>query len=188
MLTFRSCGLCNSPAGAHPSGLIGEDPRGKPQNLLPLLSQMAVGLHREPGLKVFGNDYPTPDGTCVRDYLHVMDLGGGHVNALDAIDNDARFQNLPSPGKYRAYNLGKGKGMSVLNMIAAMKKATGYEYPYEIVGRRLGDVPDLTADPSLAEKELGFKANRSLEDMSRDLWNWQSNNPQGYEGQTKASV
>ncbi|PWN23705.1 UDP-glucose 4-epimerase [Microstroma glucosiphilum] len=172
-----------NPAGAHPSGLIGEDPRGKPGNLLPLLSQMAVGKYREPGLKVFGNNYPTPDGTCVRDYIHVMDLSGGHVNALDALDNDARFQNLPSAGKYRAYNLGKGKGMSVLQMIEAMKKVTGYGYPYEIVGRRAGDVPDLTADPALAEKELGFKAKYSLDEMSRDLWNWQSNNPEGYGGQ-----
>lgn len=169
-----------NPAGAHPSGEIGEDPRGKPGNLLPLLAQMAVGKYREPGLKVFGNDYPTPDGTCVRDYIHIMDLAGGHVNALDALDDDSKFHDVTGKGKYKAYNLGKGKGMSVLNMIEAMRKVSGYEYPYEIVGRRTGDVPDLTADPALAEKELGFKAKHNLDDMSRDLWNWQSKNPQGY--------
>ncbi|PWN30471.1 UDP-glucose 4-epimerase [Jaminaea rosea] len=169
-----------NPAGAHPSGLIGEDPVGKPGNLLPLLSQMAVGKYRDPGLRVNGNDYPTPDGTCVRDYIHVMDLAGGHVNALDAIDSDARFQNLPSRGKYRAFNLGRGQGMSVLNMIEAMRKVTGWAYPYEIIGRRPGDVPDLTADPTLAEKELGFKAKHGLDEMARDLWNWQSKNPKGY--------
>ncbi|CAO1629939.1 unnamed protein product [Sympodiomycopsis kandeliae] len=170
-----------NPAGAHPSGLIGEDPRGKPGNLLPLLAQMAVGKYREPGLKVFGNDYPTPDGTCVRDYLHVMDLADGHINALDAIENDARFSNLPAgSGKYRAFNLGNGKGQSVLEMIEAMKKVSGYAYPFEIQGRRKGDVPDLTADPTLAEKEIGFKTKYGLEEMARDLWNWQSKNPQGY--------
>lgn len=100
-----------------------------------------------------------------------MDLAGGHVNALDAIDSDARFQNLPSRGKYRAFNLGRGQGMSVLNMIEAMRKVTGWAYPYEIIGRRPGDVPDLTADPTLAEKELGFKAKHGLDEMARDLWN-----------------
>ncbi|CEH13837.1 udp-glucose 4-epimerase [Ceraceosorus bombacis] len=179
---WRAIGLRYfNPAGAHASGLIGEDPRGKPGNLLPLLSQMAVGKYRDPGLKIFGNDYPTPDGTCVRDYLHVMDLAGGHINALDALDDDSKFADTPTPGKYKAYNLGRGKGMSVLEMVEAMRKVTGYEYPYEIVGRRLGDVPDLTADPTLAEKELGFKAKYNLEEMSRDLWNWQSKNPKGYE-------
>lgn len=108
---------------------------------------------------------------CVRDYIHVMDLAGGHVNALDAIDSEARFQNLPSRGKYRAFNLGRGQGMSVLNMIEAMRKVTGWSYPYEIIGRRPGDVPDLTADPTLAEKELGFKAKHGLDEMARDLWN-----------------
>lgn len=166
-----------NPAGAHPSGRLGEDPRGKPGNLLPLLAQMAVGKYREPGLKVFGNDYPTPDGTCVRDYIHILDLAEGHLNAMQALDDDSKFTESRS----RAFNLGKGVGMSVLNMIDAMRKVTGYEYPYEIVGRRPGDVPDLTADPALAEKELGFKATRSLDDMCRDLWNWQSKNPDGYD-------
>lgn len=169
-----------NPAGAHPSGLIGEDPRGKPGNLLPLLAQMAVGRYREGGLKVFGNDYPTPDGTCVRDYIHILDLAGGHLNALVALDDDSKFGSTGG-GKYRAFNLGKGVGMSVLSMVEAMRKATGYEYPYTIVARRPGDVPDLTADPALAERELGFRATRSLDDMCRDLWNWQKNNPQGYD-------
>ncbi|PKI85280.1 hypothetical protein MVES1_001381 [Malassezia vespertilionis] len=169
-----------NPAGAHPSGYIGEDPCGKPGNLLPLLAQMAVGKYREPGLKVFGNDYPTPDGTCVRDYIHILDLASGHLNAMVALDDDAKFVNAKNDGKYRAFNLGKGVGMSVLNMIDAMRKATGYEFPYEIVGRRPGDVPNLTADPALAEQELGFKAHHSLDEMCRDLWNWQSKNPNGY--------
>jgi len=168
-----------NPAGAHPSGILGEDPRGKPGNLLPLLAQMAVGKYREPGLKVFGNDYPTPDGTCVRDYIHILDLAEGHLHAMVALDDDSKFPDVNC--KYRAFNLGKGVGMSVLNMIDAMRKVTGYAYPYEIVGRRPGDVPDLTADPRLAEKELGFKATRSLDDMCRDLWNWQSKNPDGYD-------
>lgn len=114
------------------------------------------------------------------DYLHVMDLANGHINALDAIENDDRFKNLPTSGKYRAYNLGNGKGQSVLEMIEAMKKVSGYGYPYEIQGRRKGDVPDLTADPTLAEKELGFKTKFGLDEMARDLWNWQSKNPEGY--------
>ena len=116
-----------NPAGAHPSGLIGEDPRGKPGNLLPLLAQMAVGKYREPGLKVFGNDYPTVDGTCVRDYIHILDLAGGHLNAMVALDDDSKFVNMEQDGKYRAFNLGKGVGMSVLSMIEAMRKVTGYE-------------------------------------------------------------
>lgn len=188
---WRALGLRYfNPAGSHHSGLIGEDPHGKPGNLVPLLAQMAVGKHAEPGLKVFGSDYPTPDGTCVRDYIHVMDLAGGHIQAISALDRDDIFTSVTksgsgfggSGGKYKAYNLGKGKGMSVLNMIEAMKAASGFQYKYEIIGRRTGDVPDLTADPALAEKELGFKASRTLEEMCRDQWNWQSNNPQGYEG------
>ncbi|ORX41165.1 hypothetical protein BD324DRAFT_613488 [Kockovaella imperatae] len=177
-----------NPAGAFPSGKLGEEPRGKPGNLLPLLAQMASGRDKS-ALKVFGDDYPTPDGTCVRDYLHVMDLAKGHVLSLDALDksvsspSDSIFSKLDvkKDGYYRAFNLGKGKGMSVLNMIEAMKKATGYDYKYEIVGRRLGDVPDLTADPALAQKELGFLAEEDLETMCRDLWNFQTKNPNGYE-------
>ena len=141
---------------------------------------MAVGRYREGGLKVFGNDYPTPDGTCVRDYIHILDLAGGHLNAMVALDDDSKFTEK-ADGKYRAFNLGKGVGMSVLNMVEAMRKATGYDFPYTIVERRPGDVPDLTANPALAERELGFRATRSLDDMCRDLWNWQKNNPQGYD-------
>ncbi|KAH9816091.1 hypothetical protein DFH28DRAFT_966044 [Melampsora americana] len=177
-----------NPAGAHPSGLIGEDPVGKPGNLLPLLAQMAVGKIPH-DLKINGNDYPTRDGACIRDYIHVMDLAGGHINALDGLSKETTWQT-PCPGfssgfgtsggKYKAYNLGKGRGQSVFEMIEAMRKATGFDYQYEIIGRRLGDVPDLTADPSLAKKELGFNASRDLDTMCRDLWNWQSQNPKGY--------
>ncbi|KAH9815989.1 hypothetical protein DFH28DRAFT_1082201 [Melampsora americana] len=176
-----------NPAGAHPSGLIGEDPVGKPGNLLPLLAQMAVGKIPH-DLKINGNDYPTRDGACIRDYIHVMDLAGGHINALDGLSKETTWQT-PCPGfssgfgtsggKYKAYNLGKGRGQSVFEMIEAMRKATGFDYQYEIIGRRLGDVPDLTADPSLAKKELGFNASRDLDTMCRDLWNWQSQNPKG---------
>lgn len=180
-----------NPAGAHPSGEIGEDPRGKPGNLLPLLAQLAVGKYAEDGLKVFGQDYDTPDGCCVRDYIHVMDLAQGHVVALAALERDEIFVPAPvaagasnfggSGGKFKEYNLGKGKGMSVLEMVAAMGKASGFEYKYTVIGRRVGDVPELTANPSLAEKELGFTATKTLEEMCRDLWNWQSKNPNGYE-------
>ncbi|KAG1904509.1 THO complex subunit 1 transcription elongation factor-domain-containing protein [Suillus fuscotomentosus] len=170
-----------NPAGAHPSGLIGEDPRGRPGNLLPLLAHMAIGRVDAATLQVFGNDYPTPDGTCVRDYLHVLDLASGHLLALDALaPESAIFDNCPDDARYKAYNLGKGKGMSVLQIVEAMRKATGFDFKYEVIGRRRGDVPDLTADPALAERELGFKAPQPLEVMCRDLWNWQSMNPQGY--------
>lgn len=170
-----------NPAGAHPSGLIGEDPRGRPGNLLPLLAHMAIGRITDPVLKVFGNDYPTPDGTCVRDYLHVLDLASGHLLALEALaPNSKIFETCPDDAKYKAYNLGKGKGMSVLEMVEAMRKATGFDYRTEVIARRRGDVPDLTANAALAEKELGFKAPQDLETMCRDLWNWQSKNPQGY--------
>lgn len=178
-----------NPAGAHPSGLIGEDPRGRPGNLLPLLAHMAVGRVKDSTLKVFGNDYPTPDGTCVRDYLHVLDLAKGHLLSLDALEPSSKvFDNCPTEARYKAYNLGKGRGMSVLQIVDAMRKATGFDFKYEIIGRRRGDVPDLTADPSLAEKELGFTAPADLETMCRDLWNWQTKNPYGYEGPDAASA
>ncbi|KAG8927558.1 UDP-glucose-4-epimerase [Tulasnella sp. 419] len=171
-----------NPAGAHPSGRIGEDPRGRPGNLLPLLSQMAIGRVKDVELKVFGNDFPTPDGTCVRDYLHVMDLSAGHLLAMDALVDASHpaFQNLPDRAKYKAYNLGKGRGQSVFNIVDAMRKASGVNFKTRVIGRRLGDVPDLTADPSLAERELGFHAAQDLETMCRDLWNWQTQNPEGY--------
>ncbi|KAM0753510.1 UDP-glucose 4-epimerase [Meredithblackwellia eburnea MCA 4105] len=187
---WRAIGLRYfNPAGAHPSGLIGEDPVGRPGNLLPLLAQIAVGKIDAKSLKVFGNDYPTPDGTCVRDYIHVMDLAQGHVVALDGLEKDETFKAYEgteqssfggSGGFYKSFNLGKGKGMSVINMIDAMRKASGFDFKYEIIGRRVGDVPDLTANPTLAQKELGFSAPRTLEEMCRDLWNWQSKNPNGY--------
>ncbi|KAH8992904.1 THO complex subunit 1 transcription elongation factor-domain-containing protein [Lactarius akahatsu] len=170
-----------NPAGAHPSGLIGEDPRGRPGNLLPLLAHMAVGRVNESTLQVFGDDYPTPDGTCVRDYLHVLDLASGHLLALDALaPGSTVFDNCPTPAQYKAYNLGRGQGFSVLQILEAMRAATKFNYTYNIIGRRRGDVPDLTADPSLAEKELGFRAKQDLTTMCRDLWNWQTKNPTGY--------
>lgn len=126
----------DSPAGAHPSGNIGEDPVGRPANLLPLLAQIAVGRIKDT-LEVFGNDYPTPDGTCVRDYLHVLDLAKGHLLALDALAPESKvFDNCPTEARYKAYNLGKGKGMSVLEIVEAMRKATGFDYKYNVVGRR----------------------------------------------------
>ncbi|KAJ6609332.1 THO complex subunit 1 transcription elongation factor-domain-containing protein [Mycena sp. CBHHK59/15] len=170
----------HSPAGAHPSGQIGEDPKGRPGNLLPLLAHMAVGRVDASTLKVFGNDYPTPDGTCVRDYLHILDLAAGHLLALEALAPESKIFDSTPDGRCKAYNLGQGKGVSVLEIIEAMRKATGFDYKYEIIGRRRGDVPDLTADPALAEKELGFKANKDLAVMCRDLWNFQSKNSDGY--------
>ncbi|KAJ7492268.1 THO complex subunit 1 transcription elongation factor-domain-containing protein [Mycena latifolia] len=169
-----------NPAGAHPSGQIGEDPKGRPGNLLPLLAHMAVGRVDASTLTVFGNDYPTPDGTCVRDYLHVLDLAAGHLLALEALTPESKIFASTPDARYKAYNLGQGKGISVLEIIDAMRKATGFDFKYEIIGRRRGDVPDLTADPALAEKELGFKANEDLAIMCRDLWNFQSKNPDGY--------
>ncbi|OCF39482.1 UDP-glucose 4-epimerase [Kwoniella heveanensis CBS 569] len=174
-----------NPAGAHPSGRLGEEPVGRPGNLLPILAQIAAGrLSSE--LKVFGNDYPTRDGTCLRDYLHIMDLAEGHLLALDALDEDIQTGGIPESidfrqhGHFRAFNLGRGKGITVLEMINEMKKATGYDYQYEIVARRIGDVPDLTADPRSAERELGFVAKRGLEEMCEDLWRFQSGNRDGY--------
>lgn len=128
--------LPDSPAGAHPSGRIGEDPQGKPNNLLPLLAAYAVGRNFG-GLKVFGNDFPTIDGTCVRDYLHVVDLATGHVSAIDALLEGKIYEQTGEAGHYRAFNLGTGKALSVLQMIEAMRTATGFDYQYEIVGRRL---------------------------------------------------
>ncbi|KAJ3718524.1 UDP-glucose 4-epimerase [Lentinula raphanica] len=176
-----------NPAGAHPSGYIGEHPRGRPENLLPLLAHMAVGTVTDPVLKVFGNDYPTPDGTCVRDYLHILDLAAGHVIALQALEEGSELNakvfagSTSSNGKFQAYNLGKGHGMSVMQIVDAMRKATGHDYKTEVIGRRRGDVPELIADPALARAELGFDAPRDLETMCRDLWNWQVKNPTGYE-------
>ncbi|KAM0788185.1 hypothetical protein ACM66B_001344 [Microbotryomycetes sp. NB124-2] len=178
-----------NPAGSHPSGEIGEDPRGRPGNLLPLLAQIAAGKIAN-DLKVFGNDYPTVDGTCVRDYVHIMDLAQGHVDALNALENDAVFKEPTqiggsgfggSGGKYKAYNLGNGKGQSVMQMVEAMRKATGFDYKYEIVGRRTGDVPELVSDPSNANKELNFQCKYGLDEMAKHQWAFYQKYPQGYE-------
>lgn len=158
-----------NPVGAHPSGRIGEDPKGIPNNLMPYVAQVASGKLKRIG--VFGNDYPTPDGTGVRDYIHVVDLAKGHVAAIRA---------LKEPGVH-IYNLGTGHGYSVLNMIEAFGKACGKALPYEILPRRAGDVPACYATSAKAEKELGWKAQYGLEEMCRDQWNWQKNNPNGYE-------
>ena len=158
-----------NPVGAHPSGRIGEDPKGIPNNLMPYVAQVASGKLQKIG--VFGNDYPTPDGTGVRDYIHVVDLARGHVAAI---------AKLKDPGVH-IYNLGTGNGYSVLDMIHAFEKACGKKLPYEIKPRRAGDVPACYASSKKAEEELGWKAQYDLEDMCRDQWNWQKNNPNGYE-------
>lgn len=158
-----------NPVGAHASGKIGEDPNGIPNNLFPYITQVAVG--KLPELRVFGNDYPTPDGTGVRDYIHVVDLARGHLHALDKL-----FEN---PG-VRAYNLGTGRGYSVLEVVAAFERACGKDIPYRIVERRPGDVAVSYADPSRARQELGWEATLGLDDMCADAWRWQSQNPQGY--------
>jgi UDP-glucose 4-epimerase len=160
-----------NPVGAHISGRIGEDPNGIPNNLLPYISQVAVG--RLPQLSVFGGDYPTRDGTGVRDYIHVVDLAVGHIKAL---------QKLTSKPGLAVWNLGTGQGYTVLEVIAAFEKASGRTIAYEIVERRAGDVAATYADSSKAKRELGWKAVRSLDEMCEDVWRWQSQNPQGYEG------
>lgn len=161
-----------NPVGAHASGRIGEDPNGIPNNLMPFISQVAVG--RLPQLRVFGGDYPTPDGTGVRDYIHVVDLAIGHVKALDWLaKGDATGAT--------AINLGTGQGYSVLDMIRAFEAASGRKIAYEIVARRPGDAASCFADTALAEKLLGWKAERGVEAMCRDAWHWQSGNPAGYE-------
>ncbi len=181
-----------NPAGAHPSGVMGEDPQGVPYNLLPLLAQVAIGKREK--LLVFGDgmtaishsggpyglrfltkltaDYASKDGTAIRDYIHILDLSKGHLVALN-------YLRERHPG-VRAWNLGTGKGSTVFHMIKAFSAAVGKELPYEVVGRRAGDVLDLTANPSRANKELGWKAERTLEDACEDLWRWTKNNPQGY--------
>lgn len=161
-----------NPVGAHPSGTIGEDPQGIPNNLMPYIAQVAVG--RREKLNVFGDDYPTADGTGERDYIHVEDLAAGHVAALEHLDA------MTEP--VRAFNLGTGQGTSVLEMLHAFERAAGRELPYEIVARRAGDLPAYWADPTRAEKELGWKATRTIDDMCVDVWRWQSQNPQGYPG------
>ena len=160
-----------NPVGAHESGRIGEDPTGIPNNLTPYITQVAVGKLKE--VSVFGNDYDTPDGTGVRDYIHVMDLAVGHVKALKKFDD--------KPDVY-IYNLGTGRGYSVLEMIRAFSKAGGHDIPYVIKPRRAGDIATCYADATKAKKELGWVAERDIDDMCRDAWRWQSQNPNGYRG------
>ncbi len=162
-----------NPIGAHPSGLIGEDPNGIPNNLLPYLSQVAVGKLAQ--LSVFGNDYPTQDGTGVRDYIHVVDLAQGHVKALDALESP-----LFEGGGCRAYNLGTGTGYSVLEVIEAFEKASGQRIAYNIAPRRAGDLAECYANPERAYRELNWKAVKTLPDMVADAWHWQRKNPHGY--------
>lgn len=162
-----------NPIGAHASGLIGEDPNGIPNNLLPYISQVAIGKLAQ--LSVFGNDYPTPDGTGIRDYIHVVDLAKGHVKAVDALTGP-----LFAEGGCKAYNLGAGRGHSVLEVIAAFEKATGRHVNYKIAPRRAGDLAEYFANAELALSELGWKAEKSLDNMVTDTWLWQSQNPNGY--------
>jgi len=159
-----------NPIGAHSSGRIGEDPNGIPNNLVPYIAQVAVG--KLPYLPVFGNDYPTPDGTCIRDYIHVVDLAIGHLKALEKLESN--------PGAV-AYNLGTGRGNSVLEVVAAFERACGKPIPYRIVARRPGDLPVSYADPSKANRELNWFAQRRIDEMCADVWRWQSGNPNGYE-------
>jgi UDP-glucose 4-epimerase len=158
-----------NPVGAHESGLIGEDPRDVPNNLMPYVAQVAVG--RRPRLQVFGSDYPTPDGTGVRDYIHVADLAEGHVAALRRL--------VDAPGSFTV-NLGTGRGYSVLELVHAYEKASGRPIPYDVVARRRGDVAACWADPSLAAERLGWRARHDLDRMCADSWRWQQRNPEGY--------
>jgi len=159
-----------NPVGAHPSGEMGEDPNGVPNNLMPYITQVAIG--RLPELRVFGSDYPTVDGTGVRDYIHVVDLANAHVRAVQKLDE--------KPGLV-AYNLGTGQGSSVLQVVAAFEQATGVKIPYKLMPRRPGDVTAAYADPTKAEQELAWRAEHDLLDICRDGWRWQQKNPQGYD-------
>ena len=158
-----------NPIGAHESGRIGEDPRGIPNNLMPYITQVAVGRREQ--LSVYGNDYDTPDGTGVRDYIHVVDLAKGHVAAVDFVQ-----KNLGCD----VFNLGTGTGYSVLDMVKAFREVNQVALPYQIVDRRPGDIGTCYADPQKSAEKLGWKAEKTLEDMCRDAWNWQKNNPTGY--------
>jgi UDP-glucose 4-epimerase len=162
-----------NPIGAHESGLIGEDPNGVPNNLMPYVSQVAIGKLAQ--LSVFGDDYPTQDGTGIRDYIHVVDLVKGHIKAIAALDGE-RFKS----GACRAYNLGAGRGCSVLEIIQTFERVTGKKVNYKIAPRRAGDLAEFFANPALALQELDWKVEKSLDDMVADTWNWQTKNPQGY--------
>ena len=158
-----------NPIGAHKSGLMGENPRGIPNNLMPYITQVAIG--RREKLSIFGNDYPTPDGTCVRDYIHVMDLAKGHVAAVKfATENKGT----------EVFNLGTGIGYSVMDTVNTFMEVNHVDVPYQIVGRRAGDIATCYADPAKSKEVLGWTAQETLADMCRDSWNWQSKNPQGY--------
>ncbi len=159
-----------NPVGAHPSGTLGEDPQGMPNNLVPFIAQVAVGRLKQ--LTVYGDDYPTSDGTAERDYIHVLDLAAGHVAALDRLGHS----DLPVD----TWNLGTGRPTTVLQMVASFSKAVGREIPYVIGPRRSGDIASSYADPAKAERELGWHATRTVDEMCADTWRWQSNNPQGY--------
>lgn len=161
-----------NPIGAHESGMIGEDPNGIPNNLMPYVSQVAIG--KLPCLSIFGNDYPTPDGTCIRDYIHVVDLAKGHLKALEKLSDGSGLC---------IYNLGTGIGYSVLDIVNAFEKATGKTLNKKFAPRRAGDLPSCYSDPSLAENELGWKAEFGIEKMCADSWNWQSKNPNGYKSE-----
>ena len=161
-----------NPVGAHESGTIGEDPSGTPNNLMPFIAQVAVGKRDK--LQVFGDDYDTPDGTGVRDYIHVEDLAAGHVAALEALTTTSEPVNV--------WNLGSGHGTSVLELLHAFERAVGRELPYEVVARRPGDVATSYADPTKANRELGWRTQRSVDEMAADTWRWQSQNPHGYAG------
>ncbi|WP_404347991.1 UDP-glucose 4-epimerase GalE [Sutcliffiella horikoshii] len=158
-----------NPIGAHESGRIGEDPNGIPNNLMPFITQVAIG--KLPQLQVFGNDYDTVDGTGVRDYIHVVDLAKGHLKALEKVLSDKGVN---------AYNLGTGNGYSVLEMVKAFEKASERDVPYKIVARRPGDIGECFADPTKAKEELGWQAEKGLDEMCQDSWKWQKNNPNGY--------
>ncbi|PGH26888.1 UDP-glucose 4-epimerase GalE [Polytolypa hystricis UAMH7299] len=167
-----------NPAGAHPSGIMGEDPQGVPYNLLPLLAQVATGKREK--LMVYGDDYASSDGTAIRDYIHILDLAAGHLQALE-------YLRAHNPG-VRAWNLGTGKGSTVYHMIKAFSAAAGRDLPYEVTGRRAGDVLDLTSNPARANRELGWTAKRTLEQACEDLWRWTKNNPQGYRQEPPAEL
>ena len=169
--TDFSCGVLRyfNPVGAHASGKIGEDPNGIPDNLVPFVCQVATGKLEK--LRIFGNDYPTPDGTAIRDYLHVVDLADAHLKALDVLDSSEQGF---------VCNLGTGRGSSVLEVIAAFEKANDIEIPFEFASRRVGDVTEAWADPAFAKQFLGWKTKYGLEEMLADAWRWQSQNPNGY--------
>mgnify|MGYP003144101116 FL=1 len=158
-----------NPGGAHESCLIGEDPNGIPNNLMPYIAQVAVG--RRPSLSIFGNDYPTKDGTGVRDYIHVVDLARGHLAALEHCHKDAGVH---------IYNLGTGRGYSVLDIVGAFERATGRPIPYEFAPRRPGDIAECWADPTKAQRDLGWRAELGIDRMAEDVWRWQSANPEGF--------